>query len=60
MWLIEVFVPVWFGEYEIVVRAIDVDGFEGCWSMFELVWVIGVRLLEGGYVLGGDIFIGKG
>jgi hypothetical protein len=56
----EPFAPVAPGQYELSARSIDTEGIAGSWSKAEPVRIIGVTLPPGGYVTGGDIFIGKG
>lgn len=58
--LLETFAPIAAGEYSISTRAVDRDGIAGRWSAAEAVRVVGVTLPPGGYVSGGEIFIGKG
>jgi hypothetical protein len=56
----EPFAPVAPGQYELSARSIDAEGIAGSWSKAEPVRVVGITLPPGGYVIGGDIFIGKG
>jgi hypothetical protein len=56
----DAFSPVLPGEYALATRSIDAEGIAGPWSTSEPVRVVGVTLPPGGYVNGGDIFIGKG
>jgi len=58
--LSEPFTAVLPGAYEISARSVDNEGIAGPWSRPELVRVVGVSLPPGGYVAGGDIFVGKG
>ncbi|HYP88466.1 MAG TPA: hypothetical protein VEQ59_09935 [Polyangiaceae bacterium] len=48
------------GAYEVATRSVDNEGIAGPWSTDQGVNVVGVSLPPGGYVAGGDIFIGKG
>jgi hypothetical protein len=48
------------GGYELSTRSVDAEGIAGPWSPPEVVRVVGVTLPAGGYVAGGDIFVGKG
>jgi len=48
------------GAYEVATRSVDSEGIAGPWSVDQGVSVVGVSLPPGGYVAGGDIFIGKG
>jgi len=56
----EPFTPVSPGQYELTARSIDAEGIAGRWSKGEPIRVVGVTLPPGGYVTGGDIFIGQG
>jgi hypothetical protein len=47
------------GAHTLSMRSIDADGLAGAWSGEESVRVLGVLLPPGGYVEGGDIFVGS-
>jgi hypothetical protein len=56
----DAFSPVAPGQYWLSARSIDAEGIVGAWSKAEPLRVVGVTLPPGGYVSGGDIFVGKG
>jgi hypothetical protein len=56
----DAFTPVLPGQLELSARSVDAEGIAGPWTKSEPVRVVGVTLPPGGYVSGGDIFVGKG